>query len=190
MMPARSLQQKELYMELMYSMGGEACRVYLDARVQYVIPGTLIAEKRPEIKVPILTLQYDLSSLEAVSAILGAMRAKEEEPEIYIWDEHTLEPEVAVFFRTKKPGKAVLDNVAGKVGTMLNENIATWGCEQAFTVAEVNLEQADVRTLIREYEAYQIIVVDIREFGQLLEDPPLARFVTRNLTRRKPRFEL
>ena len=175
-------------MKLMYSFEGAGTYcVYLEARVNYVIPGSMILEK-PPITVPLLTLEYDLESLRAVSAILGAMHLKEEEPEVYIWDEHSPEPEVAIFFRTKKPGKTVLNDITGKTAEILDETVAKLGCAQIYTIAEVNLAHDDIDTFIREYEACRAVVVDVREVGQPIDDEPLNRFVTRDLFRRKPYF--
>jgi hypothetical protein len=115
-------------MRLMYSLGGgKKPRVHLDARVTYVTPGTLILPDYPGVQAPILTLQYDLRSLGPVSAILGAMGVRNEEPEVYVWDEQSREPEVAVFFTTKNPDKSVLDDIAGKIGEKLNETVVQRG---------------------------------------------------------------
>lgn len=175
----------------MYSLGGgEKPRVHLDARVNYVTPGTMIDADRPWLRVPILTLQYDLPTLGPVSAVLGAMHIRKEEPDVYVWQEANPEPEVAVVFRSKNPDKAVLDDVAGKIGATLNEAVVQLGCEQVFTLAEVNLNKATVETLIREFDVYRILVVDIREVGLPFTEAPVRRFVTRNLHRREYKLEI
>lgn len=175
----------------MYSFGGDSsASVYLDARVDFVTPGTMIFEKPLRIDVPLLTLQYPLDILDALSAIFGAMQTNEESPEVYIWDEHLQEPEVAVFFRTKKAGKKVLDDIAGKTREVIHEAVTQAASAQAFSVAEVNLRQHDIRTFIREYEACNAIVIDVRETGQPVDDEPVSRFLVQDLIRRKPRFDI
>ena len=180
-------------MKVVCSIGGQGkSRLYLDVQVCYVTPGTIVFERLvPQLRIPILTLQYDLADLLPVSTILGEMGKRQEEPEVYIWDEDEAEPEVAIFFKTKEPGKTVLESISGNAGKTLSEMFVLRGCEQAFTVAEVNLSGRDMATLITDYKRCgQHLVVDIRESDTGFVDEPLHRFVRATLKRERPVFEL
>jgi hypothetical protein len=180
-------------MKIMYSIGGAGkSRLYLDARVHYVTPGTMIIEgRRPPLRIPALTLQYDLETLIPISAIVSQMARRKREPEVYIWDEGASEPEVAVFLRAVDPEKDLLDKVSGSVGESLNEALIEHGCEQVFTVAEVNLVRDDVARLIRDYGSCGSCIVDVREVGSdIRDDQPLRRFLTKRLYRKRPEFTI
>lgn len=175
----------------MYSFGGGTCRVFVEATVHFVTPGTIMLPDHPHIRAPLLSLQYDLEVLGPVSAILGSMHKREEEPDVYVWDEHLPEPEVAIVFRTENPDRAVLDDVAGKLGHVLNDTAVEMGCQTLWTMAEVNLSKSGVDTMTRLFEETKFICVEVCETGLPMRDEQsLRKFVTPNLYRRNPHREL
>lgn len=114
------------------------------------------------------------------------MSKRGEIPEIYIWDEDKEEPEVAISFGTMRPGKSVLDAVAGKAGEVVNKAAVRFGCERVFTVAEVNLMRDDIAKLLRELdESHAYVIVDVHETGaNIISDEPMYRF-TKSILRRE-----
>ena len=182
-------------MKLVYSFGGGEARCYLEARVTSVTPSRMIVPTSgaSPLVVPCLHLEYDLRSLLPISALLAAMVQQKKEPEVYVWDEHLAEPEVAILFRLSQPNKNVLDRISGAVGEPMNETLMQDGRGHVSTMAEVNLTQGDVKQFISDFDSVgQLCVVDVREVGvsRRFEEPPLQRFVTKLLNRGLPDFTL
>jgi len=131
-------------------------------------------------------LQYELGTLGGVSAILGQMKCKHEEPVVYVWDEEKPEPEVAILFRTDSPEKEVLDRISGSTGALVNATVVEGGRVHAFTLAEVNLSSRYVRQLVADSAALDMkLVVDVHETGTQLDvrAEPIARFTGARLKR-------
>ncbi len=175
-------------MKLIYSFGGPGeTWIHLDARVNYVTPGAMEIPGQPK-QYPVLVLEYDLKKLGPLSLIFGQMEKRSEVPEVHIWDMHKAEPEVAVFFRTRNPEKALLDQIAGKTGEVLNAFFESRRCEQLFAVAEVNLGQDQASRVISLFEACgHFLTIEVREVGNE-DESHITRFVVQDLNRSAPRF--
>ncbi len=166
-------------MRIMYTFGGGvAPRCHVDIRVTYVTPATM---PTPKGTVPILILEYGIGELGAVAVIAREMTRKREVPEIYIWNTHLPEPEVAVRFATGVPTAAVLTEITGKVGEVPNAMVAELGCSSVFTLAEVNLDQQQVTSLLlHNFRTTKVAGVFICETGQP-KTQPLFAFTTSQL---------
>ncbi|MDO8624194.1 MAG: hypothetical protein Q7R54_02450 [bacterium] len=148
--------------------------------------------ERGEQKVPTIQIEYALPDFLPVSVILKTMRDKKILPEVYIWDEHLSEPEVAVLFRIKNPELSVLKSLAAKSASLMAEMVYENGCSEIITTGEANVWRTDgVEDFLREFERVPIAAVIVRESADTSEYDELGtfQFVVASIGRYHPKLD-
>ncbi len=168
-------------MQIIRYGNGPGARCYLRAQARYLRVGSGYLPRSRQSFVGI-EVSYGLEELLPLSALFAAMDKRAAVPEVFVWDEEKIEPELLVLFRVSRPDAKLLETIAGRVGRMLI------GCTEIIATGEANIERESMRGFLRRFKENGGGIVSVTDSMATSDDDldPVHLFMVTRVERRRP----